>query len=1056
MNQKIKTMLRIAQNSCFMKICLLLTIGIFSIAEVQAQNVREISGTVASGGEPLIGASVAEKGTTNGVLTDIDGNFTISVKPNSVLEVTYVGYKTKSVTVGSSNVYKIELEEDVNVLDEVVAIGYGVQKKKLNTGANIQVKGDDLAKRSTTTAMQAMQGQTPGVQIAAKSGQPGDGYKFTIRGLGTTGNSAPLYIVDGVQTSDISHLNNSDIESIDILKDAASAAIYGSQSANGVVLITTKTGSKGKAQISLDAYYGIQNVARKAKLLNSREYATIMNESNLNSGLAPYFTQDQVNAMGTGTTWMDEMFKDNVPTQSYTLSAQGGSDASIYSLSLGRTEQGGIVGGRDLSNYERTNFRINTEHKLYGDVIKMGQHLTYTYVRKRGVSSGDMHNNSLRGAFGVSPFLPMYDDNGNFINTANPTYVLNGETHDTWFDGEVNPYALMKYTNQNRDNEQKLIGDIYLEANLMEGLKFRTTLGLDYSVNESRSFTPVYQLSKYKLENKDRVFQSMSKGRAWNWDNVLSYSFNLNEDHGFDTMLGMSARQYSGSSINGRNAGLSISDLAHAWLNNATNTDMTYITLHGYPDAREQLLSYFGRVNYNYKETYLINATFRADGSSKFHPDHRWGYFPSVSVGWIMTNESWMKDATKSWMDYLKLRASWGQVGNQNIDSFKYLGLIATSNGEYIFGDGSGADKNTAGFYPSSLSNNKLKWETSDQVNVGFDARFIDGKLNANFDWYRKTTKDWLVQVPVLATSGFQTRLINGGDVVNTGLELGLSYNDRIGQDFLYTVSGNVSTNKNKVGSIPTDDGIIHGATNQLYDNSPEFYRAQNGYALGYFWGWKTKGIFQNQAEIDNYVDSKGNKIQPNAKPGDVKYADLNDDGRINNDDKKEIGNPNPDVTFGLSFSASYKDFDFSISSNGVLGNQIFQSYRNHVDQRANYTTAILGRWTGEGTSNKIPRVTNTNTNWQPSDLYIQDGDFWRISNITVGYDFSKMINKKFISQLRVYASVLNAFTFTKYDGMDPEIGYGLEKDGYSFSSGVDLGFYPNPRTFLMGVNVKF
>lgn len=1023
-----------------------------SISGLYAQTgTHQVSGTITSDGEGLIGASVVEKGTTNGVSTDLDGNYVINVSPNATLEISYVGFETRTIPVNGQSVINLVLEEKSNILDEVVAIGYGVQKKKLNTGATLQVKGDNLEKRSTTTAFEALQGQTPGVQITSMSGQPGDGYKVVVRGMGTIGNAGPLFIVDGVQTSDISHINNSDIESIDVLKDAASAAIYGSQAANGVILVTTKTGRKGHSQISFDAYYGIQNAARKAKLLNAQQYAVIMNESNINSGLSPYFTQSEINNMGGGTSWMNEMFKSDVATQSYTLSATGGSEKSIYSMSLGYTSQGGIVGGKDLSNYDRYSFRINTEHNLYENIIKLGQHATFTYIKSNGVGTGDQYNNTLRSAFNTSPFLPMYDDNGNYVNTANPSSMVNGQVWNTWYNGEANPYAIMEYENQNRKSSQKLIGDVYLEANPIDKLKFRTTLGFDYFSNDERSFQPEYQLSVYDFKDRDRVFQSMSKGRAWNWDNVVSYSFDLKDEHRFDVMAGMSARQYSGSWLNGRNAKLTTADLAHAWLNNATNTDISFIKLDGGPDAREQLLSYFGRVNYNWKEKYLANATFRADGSSKFHKDNRWGYFPSISLGWIASSEQFM-EKTSSWLDYLKIRGSWGQVGNQDIESHQYLALVMTNNAGYIFGQQSDASQNIPGAYQNTLGNSDLKWETSEQYNFGFDANFLNSRLIANLDLYYKKTKDWLVEVPALGTSGVDSRLINGGDVVNKGIEFNLSYNDRIGKDFNYNISGNITYNKNKVGKIPTNDQIIHGETNQLYDNSPEFYRAANGKPIGYFWGYKTAGIFQNQAQIDNYVDANGNKIQPNAVPGDVIYVDANKDGRIDENDKTKIGDPNPDVIFGLSLGCTFKNFDFSVTTNGTLGNQIVQSYRNQVNRYANYTTRILDRWHGEGTSNKIPRVTNSNVNWEFSDLYVQDGDYWRISNITLGYDFSKLMKVKAISQLRVYASVQNVYTFTKYDGMDPEIGYGVG----SFASGVDVGFYPNPRTFLMGVNVKF
>lgn len=1034
----------------------LLTVAIFCIGfsvKVFGQNqTHSVTGVVSSAGEPLIGASVVEKGTTNGSLTDIDGVFTLKLSPKSTIEISYLGFETQTIAVNGRTKIDVELREASNVLNEVVAIGYGVQKKKLTTGANLQVKGDDLQKRSTTTALGALQGQTPGVQITSMSGQPGDGFKVLVRGTGTIYNSAPLYIVDGVQVSDINHINNADIESIDVLKDGASAAIYGSQAANGVVLVTTKTGSKDNAKISFDAYYGVQNIARKPKMLNAQQYGIIMNEQNINSGGTPYFTNSEISGLGSGTRWANEMFDNGAPTQSYTLSALGGSDTSIYSISLGYTSQAGVVGGADYSNYERYSFRVNTEHRLYKNIIKVGQHTTFTYAKNKGVNTGDQYSNTLRGALNTSPLLPMYDDDGKFINTDIPTHQVNGETWNTWYNGESNPYAAMVYTNNNNKATQKLVGDVYLEINPMKDLKFRSTLGLDYFSEDYRSFTPEFKLSKYDFKIDPEVSQSMTKGTAWSWDNVASYELNLKNEHNFMFMGGMSARRYSGAMMFIRNAGYLNDNLSHAWIDNTINQDGAKIGINGAPLDEEKLLSYFARVNYNWQEKYMLNATFRADGSSKFMKGNRWGYFPSVSAGWIVSSESWMQ-STASWLDYLKVRASWGLTGNQNIPQYKQYSLINTQNGSYIFGESNGADKNVSGAYPSStLGNPDLKWERSEQYNLGFDTHFLNNRLIANIDIYYKDTKDWLVQIPMLATSGTTSKWINGGNVVNKGIELGLSYNDRIGKDFSYNIAGNITYNKNKVGRIATDDGIIHGSINQLYDNSPEFYRAESGKPIGYFWGYKTNGIFQNQEQIDSYVGPDGKKIQPNAVPGDVIYVDANNDGVISENDKRDIGNPNPDYTFGISLGMNYKDFDFQIVTNGVLGNQLVQSYRNHTNRFANYTTRVLDRWHGEGTSNKMPRLTNANVNWDFSDLYVQDGDFWRISNITLGYNFHKMLKTNFISQLRVYASVQNLWTFTKYDGMDPEIGYGVG----SFASGVDVGFYPNARTFLFGVNVKF
>lgn len=1004
---------------------------------------RQISGKVTgtADGQGIPGAVVKVKGRAGGTGTNNDGLFSISVQTGEVLVISSVGYQTKEVTVGSQATYTISLTEENKNLDEVVVVGYGVQKKKLVTGASVQLKGDVLQSQSSANPLQAMQGQTPGVQITTATGQPGGNVKVVVRGLGTTGDASPLYVVDGVLTGDISYLNAADIESVDVLKDAASAAIYGSQAANGVVLITTRTGKRGQAsQITFDTYVGVQNVANKVNLLDSREYATIMNESAVNSGKQALFSNAQIAAMGSGTNWIDQMLAKNALTQNYSLGASGASEASVYSLGMSYTGQEGVVGGKDLSNYTRYSFRINSEHNFYKDILKIGQHLTYTDIKNNGVAVGNQYNNTLRGAFNTSPFVPVYDASGNFYDNSK----------STWNNGEANPYALMTYNNQNRANTDRLLGDIYVLLQPVKGLTFRSSLGMDYNAYDYHSFQPIYNLSIYAYTTTTKASQTMSSGKSLIWDNVLTYKFKLKENHSFEVLAGTSAYRADGKSLYGTNTNLIFDDLDHAWLSNATNKNSTGITIGGGPADPDRRVSYFGRLNYNYKETYLINATFRADGSSRFSSQNQWGYFPSVSAGWVATNEDFLK-SQKDWLDFLKVRASWGQVGNQNVLAFQYLAPITLTNVNYIFGNTEGV--NTAGGYPSRLSNLGLKWETSEQTNLGFDATLLKGKLNVNFDWYNKKTKNWLIAAPILATAGADAPYINGGDVTNKGIELALNYQSHIGE-FGYNIGVNGAYNKNTVGKIPTADGIIHGAAAQLYDNSGEFYRAQDGFPIGYFWGLKTAGIFQNEAEVNSYRASNGKVIQPTAQPGDVKFVDLNNDGVIDDRDRTQIGKPNPDYTFGITLGANYKGFDFSLVASGVTGNDIVQSYRNQASQYGNYTTAVLDRWHGEGSSNTRPRVTDDNRNYTTfSDLYLQKGDYLRISNVTVGYDLSRIVKKSYLKKVRIYASALNLYTFTKYDGMDPEIGYGSDTD--KFASGIDVGYYPRPRTFLLGANIK-
>ncbi|WP_374165780.1 SusC/RagA family TonB-linked outer membrane protein [Arcticibacter sp. MXS-1] len=1017
----------------------IIAIMLYSISGY-AQN-RTVTGKVTGASDklPLPGVAVKIKGKTGGTSTDANGTFSLKVSSGDVLEFTSVGFQPQTITVGQSNVINVALRDDVKALDEVVVVGYGVQRKKLVTGATVQVKGEDLQKQSSLNALQALQGQTPGVQISSTSGQPGEGMRVVIRGLGTIGNASPLYIVDGVQTGDISYLNPADIESIDILKDAASAAIYGSQAANGVVLVTTRQGKAGQAnQLTFDSYTGTQEVARKADLLNSREYASIMNEAAINSGKQPIFTNDQIAQMGEGTNWMNEMFTD-APTHNYSLGMQGSSKSSTFSSSLSYTSQAGIVGGKDYSNYQRYNYRINSEHSFLNDIVKFGEHLTFAYIKNNGIAVGNQYNNTLRNAFNTSPFLQMYDENGNFYDNTN----------STWYNGEANPYAQMVYGNQNRRNRQRVLGDVYVVVEPFKGLAFRSSLGMDYSVYESRSYSPLYQLSLYAYNRTTSANQSMDKTRSFLWDNTLSYKFNVSDRHHFEVLGGSSSYEYNGSNLFGSNTDLFFSSLKYAWLSNATNTDGANMSLGGGTINPDRRLSYFGRLNYNFKETYLINATFRADGSSRFGPGNRWGYFPSVSAGWVVTNEKFMEN-THTWLPYLKVRASWGQVGNQNVDPYQYLAPITYTTTNYVFG--SSETRLTPGAYPSRLSNPQVKWETSEQTNLGFDATLFNSKFNVNFDWYDKTTKDWLIEAPIVSTAGARAPFINGGDVQNRGVELALSYRNTAG-DLSYTIGLNGSYNKNKVGRIPNKDGIIHGENNLLYNNSLEFYRAQNGFPIGYFWGLKTAGIFQSDAEAKEYKASNGRLIQPTAQAGDVRYQDLNDDGAIDDMDRTMIGNPNPDYTFGINLSAAYKGFDFSLQASGVAGNEIVQSWRNHSNMYSNYSNEILGRWHGPGSSNSIPRVTEDARNWiNFSDLYVHKGDFLRVSNVTIGYDFAKIIKKSYLKQVRLFASAVNLYTFTSYTGMDPEIGYGTA----SFASGIDLGYYPRPRTFLFGTSIRF
>jgi len=1010
---------------------------------------RRVTGVISDpSGEPIIGANIIVKGTTTGTVSDFDGRFDMDVPANSILKISYIGYVEQEIRIaaGKEN-YLVQLKEDSEMLDEVVVVGYGVQKKKLVTGASVQVKGEDIQKLNTVNALGALQSQTPGVNITQMSGMPGEGFKVTIRGLGTVGSSSPLYIIDGVTGGDINDLNPADIQSIDVLKDAASAAIYGARAANGVILITTKQGRIGKATVTLDAYFGLQNPYKMPDILGPQDYAMLQNEGRTNDGLDPYdFASlvpdwDRIQNGWEGPQWLKSIRNKNAPTQNYALNISGGTEQSVYSVGVSYTSQEGIFGKPVVPDFQRITTRVNTEYILYKknnlDVIKVGENITYTYREKTGISITDRYNNNINSMIKASPFMPVYDSEGDYHASI------------PWDIREANPIGVMDYTSgQNLTKNNNLKANGYIEIQPVSKLKIRSNFGFTNSSKSYRKFIPEFYLSTITFRNENTVEQEMSVGNRWLWENTINYNFTLNSQHNFDVLVGQSMEKNGlGESMKGKNVNSIFDDFEHAYLDNTKTIYADKTSLSGFPWGKHRLASFFGRVNYDWKETYMATLVMRADGSSNFSRGNRWGYFPSVSAGWVMTNESWMEPVT-SVMDFMKLRASWGQNGNQEIDNFQYLSTIAF-NTSYFWGP----DKQTeiVGAYPDILSNPDVKWETSEQYDFGLDARFFGGRLGFAFDYYIKNTKDWLVRAPVLDTYGTGAPYINGGDVRNSGVEIAFNWNDQAG-DFRYGVNLNLTHNKNEVTRIANSEGIIHGDANVLSEGTSEMYRAQVGYPIGYFYGYKTAGIFQTEAEIENYKGAK----YPNTVPGGLIYVDVDGDGEITEEDRTMIGNPHPKLNMGLSLNFEYKGFDLLISTMGSFGHQIARSYRSFADNpKENWTADIFDRWHGEGTSNKIPRLTSgTHSNWRNiSDIFIENADYFRIQNVTLGYDFKKLFPAMLLGQARLYVTAQNLWTITGYSGMDPEIGYGYGKD---WVSGIDLGFYPAPRTFLIGVNLKF
>ena len=1032
---------------------------------------RIIKGTVrdAETKEPLIGVSVILKGTSTGISTDATGKFSIRVPGNnSVLVFSYLGYKPQQVTVGASNELQISMQAAADQLNEVVVIGYGVQKKKLVTGATVQVSGENLQKLSTTSPLTALQSQSPGVNITQTSGQPGEGFKVNIRGLGTIGYSAPLYVIDGVPGGDINNLNPADIESVDVLKDAASAAIYGSRAANGVILVTTRQGKSGKIQLSYDGFAGVQNVYKMPQPLNAKQYMDVINLVQFNEDIAltnwPAVMGDSLynavqNGTWKGTNWLDAIRNEDAPIQNHTFNMVGGNDVSKFSFGVSHTSQEGIFGKPVQSKFGRTTVRLNSDHIVYKknsrNIITIGERMYYNYNTRNGISIGTQYWNDISNMLRGYPIMPVYNRDGQYFNMADKLAV-GLDNYDKNFG---NPIGLMEYQrglNLSKNHMLNMTG--YVQVEPVRNLVFKSQFGYQFSANSYRQFTPTYALADVAGGRNDVNSVQQNAGMGWGYtlENTLTYNLNIAGSHQVDLLLGQSIQKSGlGESVGATKYSLLWNDWDHAWNSNGeTVRDQRQIT--GSPWDRQALSSFFGRMNYNYKEKYLATFILRADASSNFPRGNRWGYFPSASLGWVVTNEHFM-EGVKDWMDFLKLRGSWGQNGNCNIPNFQYLATIAFGGkSNYSFNDKNNLQ---TGSYPDILPNKEIKWETSEQSNLGLDARFIKSRMNLAFDWYKKRTKDWLVLAPVLTSYGTGAPFINGGDVENRGFELALGWNDRAGTDFTYGINLNVSKNKNEVTRIANTEGIIRGPEHVLSQGTSDFFRVEVGKPIGYFWGYKTAGVFQNQAEIDEWVAAKNPTLQTNPQPGDLIFVDNNHDGVITTADKTEIGSPHPDYRAGLSFNLGYKGFDLTATAVGAFGQQIARSYRKFGDSyRDNYTTEVFGYWHGEGTSNRYPRLTAGNkTNWiEISDIYIDNADYVKMQNITLGYDFKRLVRKLPFSQFRVFLTAQNLFTITKYPGMDPEIGTSSQDNNYGWASGIDIGYYPSPRTYLMGVSVKF
>ena len=1037
-----------------------------SKATVQAKGV-----VLDSSNQPVIGATVVEVGTKgNGTLTGSDGTFTLNVAQGASLQISYIGYKTETVKVTGRSL-TIILQDDSEMLSDVVVVGYGTQQKKLVTGSTVHVTSENIEAVNAVDAFGALQSLASGMNIVMNSGQPGEGYKVVIRGMGTAGSNTPLYVVDGVPGANIDDLSPNDIESIDVLKDAASSAIYGARASNGVILVTTKKGkSSGRVQVSFDGYMGWQNVNTNGVTpLNAKEYMEIINKAREIQGVEPYVWENYIpkqysqimNGSWNGTNWLEETTIDNAPIHNASINISGGSDLSRFALGFTKYHQTGTLGAPADPKFDRYTVRLNSDYSLIRkkgrDILKVGENITFSSTDKRGVSVGGIYGNSIRTLLAMTPLLPAYNEDGSY-------YEYKDILADKWnfLDEAANPLASMKYDNGMGYNKGwRLQTNFFLEFAPIKGLTWRTSAGWLYRHRESRSYVPVYELSAKKSNPNDDVRQSQSYNIRWSLENTINWKKSF-DNHNFDILLGQSVEKWGyGNGVNVTNSNsLFPGSFDHAYIANANVVDPAYTSIGGSPESQGSLSSFFGRVNYNYAETYLLSLVLRADGSSNFARGHRWGYFPSISAGWVISNESFM-ESTKSWLDFLKLRASWGQNGNCNIANFQYLATIAFDDPYYF----DNKDNPGLGAYPNILPNEDVKWETSEQLDLGFDARFLNSRLGIAFDWYKKTTKDWLVVAPMLLSYGTGAPYINGGDIENKGYEVQLSWNDRIGKDFRYNIGVNFSHNKNEVTRLANSEGIIHGGSNAIAQNTAELYRLEVGYPIGYFWGYEMEGIIQNEQQLQDYLDrncggDKANSLQgASLQPGDVMFKDFNGNGKIDKDDsdKTMIGDPNPDYTLGLNINIAYKGFDLGINGYGSFGQQVAKSYRQFSDHPDdNYCTDVFTKyWTGEGSTNKYPRFSDGKTAnmSEISRVWIEDADFFKISRVSLGYDFKRLYSKLPVQKCRLYMSLSNFFTFTGYSGMDPEVGFG---NGTSWASGIDCGYYPSSRSFQVGLNVIF
>lgn len=986
---------------------------------------------------PLPGVSIIVKGTTIGTISDMDGNFTLSVNQGNTLVFSFIGYNKQEITITNAAALNIILEPENVDIDEVVVIGYGTVKKSDLTGSVSTVSSSNIKQSKSSGIDQAMQGRAAGVTVTANSGQPGKGVTVRVRGIGTVNNSDPLYVVDGVSLSEISFLNPGDIQSMEILKDASATAIYGSRGANGVVLITTNKGSSKstKMNTSFDFYVGVQNKWKTLDLMNREQYARFKgydpNDASYSGfsdwvyrkfGLSnnPYIPTD-VKYEDYDTDWQNVVFRDNARISNYHFSVDGGSKEGSYAFSFGYFDQDGII---IASNFKRLTLRVNTTYKL-SDHIKIGENLSLTNARNRGVATNNENYSVLNSAISFAPWDPVKYPDGRI--TPSTTTNL------------INPISMIE--NQNpKDQWNRLVGNVYMDITPLEGLTFKSDLGSDVSYGEAMNFKPKYNISPSDYMANNFLEHSYQKYFMWLWENTLTYH-KLFEEHDLTLLAGMTAQEGSWDYLGASKTNLP-NESPNMWYLDAATQNATA----GGRGWEWAMQSYLGRIQYAYKSRYLLTFSVRRDGSSRLGENNKWGIFPSTALKWKISEEGFF-EPLKPYLNTFNLKAGWGQTGNQEIGNYAFTTTInsGTSFVGYVFGQ---TQTLTAGAAPLRNANPDLSWEAAEQTNFGADFSMLESKVSVTMEYYIKNTLDMLVEVPVPGHVGVRyASMQNAGKVQNKGFEFSAEYKQNH-KDFYYTVGGNFSITKNEVISLGGGENIYSAPFKGEF-----LTRTREGDPIGAFYGYQIAGIFQDEYDVEEYVNSEGKQIQPNAQPGDYKFVNQNDDNKIDQNDKVNLGNPFPDLTYGLNASLQYKGFDFQIFIQGVQGNELYNcnKYFTQGDGYTNLGSEMENAWHGKGTSNSLANPAGSANNLLASSRYIEDGSYLRLKNLQIGYSLPKSwTSKAGLTKMYFYLNATNLLTFTKYSGFDPEIGVtnGLDM-------GVDRGTYPQARIISIGATIN-